>query len=141
MELNRVKRYKDKTSRIFQDIVDIEEWTSSKEGFLEDRKTRLATYKAFQEAAEAVADIAAMMIKDTGEVPKDDYTNLEMLYEKKILSSELKNALKEVNGLRNRLVHDYNGITDEIAYRSIMRLSKSVEEFAKAVEKWLSKKI
>jgi uncharacterized protein YutE (UPF0331/DUF86 family) len=64
-----------------------------------------------------------------------------MLYEKKILSSELKNALKEVNGLRNRLVHDYNGITDEIAYRSIMRLSKSVEEFAKAVEKWLSKKI
>ncbi len=60
---------------------------------------------------------------------------------KKIIPSELKNALKEANGLRNRVVNDYNGIIDKIVYVSIMRLLESLEEFAGVAEKWISKKI
>ena len=141
MELGRAKRYRDKISRIIQKITDIKDWASSQEVFLEDRKTRLATYKAFQEAVEAITDIVAMMVKDLGEIPKDDYTNIETLYHKKIISSELKNAIKEANGLRNRVVHEYNGILDEVAYASIMKLIDDMEDFARVVEEWVSKNL
>ncbi len=141
MELGRAKRYRDKISRIIQNITDIKDWASSQEVFLEDRKTRLATYKAFQEAVEAITDIVAMMVKDLGEIPKDDYTNIETLYNKKIISSELKNAIKEANGLRNRVVHEYNGIVDEVAYASIMKLIDDMEDFARVVEEWVSKNL
>ncbi|GCC10571.1 hypothetical protein IPdc08_00601 [archaeon] len=109
--------------------------------FAEDRKTKLAIYKAFQEAVEAGTDIVAMMVNDYGDVPQDDYTNLDILYNKNIISSELRNTLKEANGLRIRVVHDYNDIIDEIVYVSIMRLLESLEEFAGLTEKWMSKKI
>ncbi len=141
MELARAKRYRDKISRIIQSITDIKDWASSQEVFLEDRKTRLATYKAFQEAVEAITDIVAMMVKDLGEIPKDDYTNIETLYNKKIISSELKKAIKEANGLRNRVVHEYNGILDEVAYASIMKLIDDMEDFARVVEEWVSKNL
>lgn len=141
MELSRAKRYKDKVSKIIQNIGDIKEWASSEEVFLEDRKTRLATYKAFQEAVEAITDIVAMMVKDLGEIPKDDYTNLEIIHNKNIISSELKKAIKEANGLRNRVVHEYNGIVDEVAYASIMRLLGDIEEFARVAGKWVSKNL
>jgi len=141
MELARAKRYRDKISRIIHSITDIKDWASSQEVFLEDRKTRLATYKAFQEAVEAITDIVAMMVKDLGEIPKDDYTNIETLYNKKIISSELKKAIKEANGLRNRVVHEYNGILDEVAYASIMKLIDDMEDFARVVEEWVSKNL
>jgi uncharacterized protein YutE (UPF0331/DUF86 family) len=141
MELSRAKRYKDKVSKIIQNIRDIKEWASSEEVFLEDRKTRLATYKAFQEAVEAITDIVAMMVKDLGEIPKDDYTNLEIIHNKNIISSELKKAIKEANGLRNRVVHEYNGIVDEVAYASIMSLLEYIEEFTRVTEKWLLKNL
>jgi len=141
MELSRAKRYKDKVSKIIQNIRDIKEWAYSEEVFLEDRKTRLATYKAFQEAVEAITDIVAMMVKDLGEIPKDDYTNLEIIHNKNIISSELKKAIKEANGLRNRVVHEYNGIVDEVAYASIMSLLEYIEEFTRVTEKWLLKNL
>ncbi len=141
MELARAKRYMDKISRIKQNIGDIAEWAQDIEDFLSDRKTRLATYKAFQEAVEAATDISAMIIKDEGEIPKDDYTNLGILQDRKIISYELKKALVEANGLRNRVVHEYNGLIEEMAFNSIMRLLDYLKDFAEVAEKWLSGKI
>ena len=43
----------------------------------EYEKTKLATYKAFQEIVEACMDIVAMMCKDSKIPPQDDYTNQE----------------------------------------------------------------
>jgi uncharacterized protein YutE (UPF0331/DUF86 family) len=90
---------------------------------------------------EAITDIVAMMVKDLGEIPKDDYTNLEIIHNKNIISSELKKVIKEANGLRNRVVHEYNGIVDEVAYASIMSLLEYIEEFTRVTEKWLLKNL
>ncbi len=77
MKIERASRYKDKLSLISKRVEQIESWLSlvSPEEFLEDDKTRLASYKAFQEMMEACLDIVAMMGKDSGVVPKDDYSN------------------------------------------------------------------
>ncbi len=81
-------------------------------------------YKAFQELVEASFDITAMACKDLKIIPKDDYTNIDLLFEKKIIDSSLKNALYESNGLRNRLVHRYNQLNDAMAFDSIESLKK-----------------
>ncbi len=60
-----------------------------KEDFFFDEKTKLACYKALQEIIEACMDIVAMIVKDINEIPKDDYTNILLLEEKKFISHSL----------------------------------------------------
>jgi uncharacterized protein YutE (UPF0331/DUF86 family) len=138
MEENRKKRYVEKIKHAEKRISEFNSW---KEAFFFDEKTKLACYKAIQEIIETVMDLVSMLLKDEKEVPKDDYTNIGLLEEKKIITGELTLALKELNGLRNRIVHEYNGLDDEIAFASIEELLPKVEEFLKVVKEWLKKKI
>ncbi len=139
MDIERIGRYKDKLNIISERKQDIEEWMSGYDSsaFVADKKTRLAVYKAFQELAEASFDIAAMTCKDLKIIPKDDYTNIDLLCEKKIINNSLKNALSESNGLRNRLVHRYNGLDDLLAFDSIMGHLTAISDFSEVIEIWL----
>ena len=143
MDVDRAKRYIDKMDLINERINDIKEWLSgvSMKEFMEDKKLRLASYKAFQEIVESSMDIVAMIIRDLNLIVKDDYTNLSILKEKKILSKHVTDALKEGNGLRNRLIHRYNNLKEDIVFTSMKDLLKYFEEFVNEVEKWLKKNI
>lgn len=143
MEIERAKRYKDKIELINERINDIKEWIfdiSLKE-FMEDKKLKLATYKAFQEIVESGMDISSMMVRDSNLIVKDDYTNLNMLYEKKILPKDIIDALKEGNGLRNRLIHRYNNLREDIVFNSINNLIQYFEKFVEEVKRWLKRRI
>ncbi len=139
MDIERISRYKDKLNIISERKQDIEEWVSGYDSsdFIKDKKTRLAVYKAFQELVEASFDVAAMACKDLKLIPKDDYTNIDMLFEKKFINSGLKNTLSESNGLRNRLVHRYNGLDDSLAFDSIMEHLTAILDFSEVIGKWL----
>ncbi len=139
MDIERIGRYKDKLNVITERKQDIEEWISGFDSsdFVADKKTRLAVYKAFQEIVEASFDIASMICKDLKIVPKDDYTNIDMLLGKKIINNSIKNALSESNGLRNRLVHRYNGLDDSLAFDSIVGHLTAISDFSEVIEKWL----
>jgi len=139
MEIERIGRYKDKLNIISERAQDIEEWVSGFDpsDFISDKKTRLAVYKAFQELVEASFDITAMACKDLKIIPKDDYTNIDILFEKKIIDSNLKNALYESNGLRNRLVRRYNQLNDAMAFNSILEHLQAISYFRETIEKWL----
>jgi uncharacterized protein YutE (UPF0331/DUF86 family) len=136
MDAARLKRYADKMELISKRITELGEW---KADFLEDEKTMLASYKAFQEVVEASMDIVAMMAKDSGSVPKDDYTNIETIERKNILERKICDKLREANGLRNRVVHHYNGLSAARATESVERLLPVIEEFVEAVKKWLQR--
>ncbi len=139
MDIERIRRYKDKLNVISERAQDIEEWVMGYDSsdFIADKKTRFAVYKAFQELVEASFDITAMACKDLKIIPKDDYTNIDLLFEKKIIDSKLKNALYECNGLRNRLVHHYNTLNDKVAFDSIIEHMEPSSYFREAIEKWL----
>ncbi len=137
MDEKRVKRYGDKVNLIVKRIDEISEWVdTSLEDFLDDEKTKLATYKAFQEIAEASMDIIAMMCRDLKLVPKDDYTNIGSLGDK-VISRDIARALTQSNGLRNRLVHMYNKTDDSLALESMKELLPSIEIFVEDVKKWI----
>ncbi|MCK4287149.1 MAG: DUF86 domain-containing protein, partial [Candidatus Lokiarchaeota archaeon] len=63
-----------------------------------------------------------MIVKDVKLIPKDDYSNINIIKNKKIVNSDLAAKLREANGLRNRIVHDYNGLDNEIAYNRLKNL-------------------
>ncbi|WXG42064.1 MAG: DUF86 domain-containing protein [Candidatus Freyarchaeum deiterrae] len=135
----RKESYLRKILSIQENIKSVKEWTAETnlEEFLGDKKTRFAVFKAFQEVVETCMDLAAMLIKDRGIPPEDDYTNLEKLREEKVISEKMRDILSEANGLRNWVIHRYNKLNDSEAYNEILKLIGPVEEFVGVVKKWI----
>ncbi|MEM2144781.1 MAG: DUF86 domain-containing protein [Candidatus Jordarchaeaceae archaeon] len=135
----RKESYLRKIQSIQENIKSIKEWMmeTTLEAFLRDKKTRFAVFKAFQEVVETCMDLAAMMVKDRGIPPKDDYKNLETLREEKIISDKMENILSEANGLRNWIIHRYNKLNDAEAYNEIQKLIEPIEDFIGVVKKWI----
>lgn len=144
MDEKRTKRYGEKIANLVKYINLLEKWLKESE---QDELVRnsnyreiFALYHAAQLGIEVTTDLCAMMVKDLQFIPKDNYVNFEVLKREGIISGELHGALKELNGLRNRIVHDYNGIIDEIALQSISTNLINLKSFKEIVEKWLKKK-
>ena len=80
-----------------------------------------------------------MIVKDVKSIPKDDYFNIEIISNKKVITPDLAARLREANGLRNRIVHDYNGLDNEIAFNRLIDLLKYLKGFMGRVKEWLKK--
>lgn len=137
----RIRRYEDKISFIIEDLEWLNKWLpADEEEFIADVKTRKAIYKLVQEITDCIMDLVAMMIKDEGRTVQDDYSNLIRMRELGIINVKLEKGLRELDGLRNVLVHRYNGIDDRLAFRSIMGLEDTICEFLKVIKSWLKEK-
>ncbi|MEX2724312.1 MAG: DUF86 domain-containing protein [Candidatus Freyarchaeota archaeon] len=135
----RKESYLRKIQSIQENIKSVKEWLAETtlEKFLGDKKTRLAVFKAFQEVVETCMDLVAILVKDCGIPPKDDYTNLEKLREEKVISDEMEDILAEANGLRNWIIHRYNKLDEAEAYKAMLRLITPLEGFIGVVKKWI----
>ncbi|NOZ81897.1 MAG: DUF86 domain-containing protein [Candidatus Micrarchaeota archaeon] len=133
----RKARYMQKLNELKDRIEFIENRIGWKEEFLENRILRKAIYKEFQETVEIVSDIAAMLVKDFGFAVEDDYKNLEIIGNKLGFEEKLVVVLKKAHGLRNVLVHEYNGIIDQQAYESMVDFLPFLKKFEKTVRKWI----
>ncbi|MFW5928341.1 MAG: DUF86 domain-containing protein [Thermoplasmatota archaeon] len=134
MDKKRINRYRQKISLITKRKSNISSWIKDT-----DEKSILAVYKAYQETVEAFTDIFAMILKDINEIVEDDYTNIEKLGEKGILDGKEEGLMKEANGLRNRLVHEYNGLERKIAIDSIVNTVENFEDVLEEIRTWLKK--
>jgi uncharacterized protein YutE (UPF0331/DUF86 family) len=141
MEEERIKRYSDKIEYLNQTAENLCDWIGDIDSreFVEsiNLQKQYGIYHAFQIGIEIITDLVAMMVKDLRTIPKDDYSNIKILENKKIISSNLAAKLKEANGLRNRIVHDYNGLDNSIAYNRIKDLLNPLKEFKVSVKEWL----
>ena len=77
-----------------------------------------------------------MCIKDKKKLPKDDYTNIQLAYEYNLISKTEKELLNEANGLRNRLIHEYNGLNDKLAFTALTRLLPGLKNILQKVKEW-----
>jgi len=83
-------------------------------------------------------DLLTMIIKDTKKLPKDDYSNIQLAYEENLISNTEKKLLNESNGLRNRLVHGYNGLNDMMAFNALTRLLPDLKELLRKLKQWIT---
>ncbi len=47
-----------------------------------------------QEVVEGSGDVVAMVLKDEGKLPKDDYTNIEKIFELEVIDKNLKGSVE-----------------------------------------------
>jgi len=132
----RRERYREKLEKLDESIKDIQNWHTGTEDLLDDRTVRKAVYKSFQEGVEVVNDICAMFLSDSEKVVADDSGNIEKA-SGELFPREIESALVEANGLRNRVVHDYNGFDDRTALNSIQNRIEGLESFREEVREWI----
>lgn len=137
MELTRLKRYNEKISLIKKRKKEFYEWLPN---FFDDEKTKLACLKAMQEIIEAATGVISMMLTDEKIIPKDDYTNITCAATNKLINKNIEKDLIELNGLRNRIIHKYNSLSDKIVVDSFRMLEKSLVKFEENFEIWLESK-
>jgi uncharacterized protein YutE (UPF0331/DUF86 family) len=133
-------RYLQKLNELKDRIDFIEARLTWKEEFLSNRILRKAIYKEFQECVEIVFDLVSMIARDEGFFSEDDCTNLERIKEKIGIDEKTTLNLKKAKGLRNVLVHVYDGIIDSLAFDSIKKFLPAIKKFHAGVSKWIKKK-
>jgi uncharacterized protein YutE (UPF0331/DUF86 family) len=133
-------RYLQKLNELKDRIDFIEARLTWKEEFLSNRVLRKAIYKEFQECVEIVFDLVSMIARDEGFFSEDDYTNLERIKEKIGIDEKTALLLKKAKGLRNVLVHEYDGIIDELAFDSMKNFLPAIKKFHEGVLEWIKKK-
>ncbi len=131
VDAEREKRYMKKIELAEERLNDI---AALIPGF-NDKIRKLACYKAFQEVVEALFDVIAMLLKDKGKLVEDDYANIGKLEEMGIIEEKDAAALREANGLRNRVIHKYNKTDDNTAKESIANLMPNLENILEKFRK------
>src|SRR3989344_94819 len=125
------KRIKDK----IQDIkIYLEQLSKIKpntfEEYEKDFKTKAACERYFEKIAEAVIDLALLIIKEKDlQTPEEENEAFEILEKENIMNSNLTKKLKGMRGMRNIIAHQYSDVNDELMYTAI---SKEIEDDVKA---------
>jgi uncharacterized protein YutE (UPF0331/DUF86 family) len=138
MDEDRRDRYRDKIFWILDRMDLIETWLDeiSPEIPISDIKTLLAIFKAFQEVVEATMDFIAMYLRDSGIPSRDDYSNIDRI---DLFSIDQKGTIRAMNGMRNRIMHRYNGTDELLALTGISRSMTTIRAIVGVMEQWISK--
>lgn len=83
---------------------------------------------------EAAMDLAAMTVRDIGIDVGDDYDNIDILKEKKIIEAELAGELKRLNGLRNAIVHKYGSVDTKLILQNLESIKEILRSFIDIIE-------
>jgi len=135
------ERISDKIEEIEEYLNDLSSYVpNSFEEYIKDSKTKNACEHCFEKIVEALADLAFIIINQSGwTVPKDDINSFFVLAENELISDNLALRLKEAKGMRNFIAHQYGKVDDELVFNSVSgELAKDSEELLNAVKKRFS---
>ncbi len=89
---------------------------------IEDEVTERALLHSLEIAVETSMDIIAMKIRDMGLKVEDDATNIEKITHEGIVSKSEADFLRQMNGVRNFIVHRYNQLDMGIIHEALSRI-------------------
>ena len=126
-KINEIRKYLDELAEIVPNT--FKEYESNK-------ITRAACERYFERVAEAVTDLAFIVIaKKKFRIPEDDIDSFKILKENGIINDETYNKLKDAKGMRNFIAHQYGQINDKLVYEAITEeLEKDIRKFVEVVE-------
>ena len=132
-----IDRYLEKLEKLRLRSGNLEDWLEGDvETLTADTERRLAPYKAFQELFEAITDVCTMFAADSNMSVGDDYENLAKAAGK-LYDEEIEGKIQRANGLRNRIVHEYDKFEDFRALRDMKALLSALDRFEKGASKWI----
>ena len=135
MELNKERkdRYLSKMGFILEKLYTLPAEIDS----LEELEIDGVLYRV-QTSIDATLDIVAMMVRDIGIDVGDDYENIEILNNEKVIDSKLADELKKLNGLRNAITHKYENLNIELTLNNLETVKEQLREFIDSIEGKLS---
>ena len=128
-KIKEVEKYLSDLEKVVPENIEI---------YLKNLEKRLACERAFEKIIESVNDLAILAIKEKRfQMPSEDIKAFEVLSDKKIISKELADNLKEAKGMRNFLAHQYGNIDDEIVFEAVQKeVFNDVNEFISQIGKY-----
>ncbi len=129
IEPKRLARYRQKTGRVLSALEEVSDRPSRPQGLV-----LKGIYYDLVTAIECAMEIAAMLVRDSGEVPVGDRENIGVLAQRGLLTRELGDRLLRCNALRDVLVHRYNGIDGQRVMESIPEVDSILREYIEVVE-------
>ncbi len=113
----------------------------TEEEYVQDMKTRRACEKTIELAIETVIDIISLVVsRDKLGIPRSEDDLITILQNKKILSADLCQRVKEMKGFRNILVHKYGEVDDHKSYTYFISDLGDFQLFDKEIKAYLKKK-
>lgn len=131
-------RLKDKVAELKQYYEELIEDLPSQDNFLEKRLVRRGIEKNMELIADAIIDVALILISSSGfEKPTDSRESISVLEKHKIIDVELAQKLRTLISFQNLLVHRYGVIDQEKEYQSIREDHDDIRRFIKAIKNFL----
>jgi uncharacterized protein YutE (UPF0331/DUF86 family) len=90
---------------------------------IENDVTERALLYSLQVSIEISMDIVAMKLRDMGLKVDDDATNIEKIESQGIITQGEADFLKEINGVRNFIVHRYNQVNMNIVNEALSKIN------------------
>ncbi len=92
--------------------------------------------RLIQLIVENMVDINSIFIAKEGhEPPRDYYSSFEVLGKIEVIPVDFASRLAPCTGIRNRLVHEYDKIQDEVVFGSIFKLINMTLDYIKFINK------
>lgn len=143
MDQARINRYYDKLTILDSNLNHLATWLLGHPFSTLDEETDLhwiyAILHVFQNIAENLTDIAAMIVKDKQIPIKDNYSNFRILFQNGIISNSSYDQLRRINGLRNRIAHEYNGLMYQIAWAAMNEFIETIQIIREEFSTWITK--
>ena len=133
-----VRRKLNKMIEYLGQLEEVNQYTL--ENYLDNFFVKRTAERLIQLIVETATDINGHLIVSSGHKPPADYyTSFIKLSDCQILDENFAEKIAPSAGLRNRLVHEYEEIDDQIVYKSIGKTIESYTEYIKKIENYLKK--
>ncbi|MFN2341136.1 MAG: DUF86 domain-containing protein [Halanaerobium sp.] len=133
-----VRRKLNKMIEYLGQLEEVNQYTL--ENYLDNFFVKRTAERLIQLVVETATDINGHLIVSSGHKPPADYyTSFVKLSDCQILDKKFAKEIAPSAGLRNRLVHEYEEIDDQIVYKSIQKTIKSYKKYIKEIENYLRK--
>lgn len=131
-----VRRKLNKMIEYLGQLEEVNQYTM--ENYLDNFFVKRTAERLIQLIVETATDINGHLIVSSGHKPPADYyTSFIKLSEYQIVNQKFAEEIAPSAGLRNRLVHEYEEIDDQIVYKSIQKTIESYKKYIKKIENYL----
>lgn len=114
---------------------------ASFQAYVADITIKYAIERIMQLIVDAALDINNILLVFCQKPPAADYFNSFVdLGESGVLTPDFALRIAPSTGLRNRLVHEYEKINDEIVYQSIEKMVRIYTEYLQAINQYIQDK-
>ena len=130
-----------KLTQLEEYVTQIEEYRAiSVEQYTNDWKLQRIIERTLQMMIETCVDIAGHIISDSKFRIPDSYADsFRVLFENKIIATDLCKTMEQISKFRNVIVHHYDRVDAEIVVGILRKRINDFNKFKDAVVNWLKK--